>query len=548
MTGAGRAERLPDDGRQSRPGLNRRWPELSFRPMRHGIFRLILVGSGLAMAGVGFPGAANAAGGSYDVRSYGAKGDGFSNDTAAINDAIRAAGDAGGGIVEFAAGNYLTGSIHLRSNIELHLGPGATVVASSNPQDYDAAEANEWGDAFGYQDAGHSHWHNSLIWGEDLSDVAITGPGRILGKGLNRGHASDHLSQNVGNKAIALKNCRGVTLRDFTVEHGGWFGILATGVDNLTIDDLKIDTNRDGMDIDCCCNVRISNCSVNSPWDDGICLKSSFGLGQFRATENVTISDCLVSGYDEGTLLDGTRKHSGEVQVPTGRIKFGTESNGGFKAIVIMNCLFECSRGLALETVDGAQLEDVTISNLAMRQIYGAPIFLRVGARMRGPARTPVGTCRRVSIANIFADDVADAQGILILGLEGHPVEGVTLENIHIEFRGGGTAAQAARSVPEMERDYPEPGSFGATPSWGLFARHARNLEVHHVDLLTKAEDLRPSVVLDDVDGAAFEHVRAAPTSGAKTFVLRKVTGFSVQSCQGVADTQRVNAVESEQL
>ena len=150
-----------------------------------------------------------------------------------------------------------------------------------------------------------------------------------------------------GNKAIALKNCRNVLLRDFSILHGGHFGILATGVDNLTIDNLKIDTNRDGMDVDCCRNVRISNCSVNSPWDDGICLKSSFALGYARATEMVTISNCLVSGsYEEGTLLDATwKRFDADEKVPrTGRIKFGTESNGGFKNIAVSNCVFDGCR------------------------------------------------------------------------------------------------------------------------------------------------------------------------------------------------------------
>jgi len=302
------------------------------------------------------------------------------------------------------------------------------------------------------------------------------------------------------------------------------------------------------MDIDCCHNVRISNCSVNSPWDDGICLKSSFGLGQFRATENVTVSDCLVSGYDEGTLLDGTRRHSPDNPAPVGRIKFGTESNGGFKAVAITNCLFECSRGLALETVDGAQLEDVNISNLTMRRIFGAPIFLRLGARMRGPPNTPVGTLRRVSISNVLAEDVADGQGILILGLDTHPVQGVTLDNIRIEFAGGGTRAQAGREVPEMERDYPEPGNFGTTPSWGLYARHVTGLALSRVEFRTRAEDLRPSVVLEDIAGAEFEHVKASPAAGARTFVLKNVSEFSVQSCQGLADTQRTKTVEDEQL
>jgi polygalacturonase len=485
---------------------------------------------------------------SYDVRSFGAKGDGLADDTAAINEAIKAASGAGGGTVEFSAGSYVSGSIHLRSDVALHIGPGATIVASSDGQSYDTPEENEWGDAFGYQDAGHSHWHDSLIWGEDLTGVSITGPGRIFGKGLARGHSADHPPQKVGNKAIALKNCRNVILRDITIEHGGWFGVLATGVDNLTVDGLKVDTNRDGIDIDCCHNVRISNCSVNSPWDDGICLKSSYGLGQFRATENVTISDCLVSGYDEGTLLDGTRKHSAENSAPTGRIKFGTESNGGFRAVTITNCVFECSRGLALETVDGAALDNVAISNLTMRRIFGAPIFLRLGARMRGPPNTPVGTLRRVTISNVIAEDVSDGQGILILGLANHPVEDVTLEDIRIEFAGGGTAAQAGRDVPEMERDYPEAGSFGATPAWGLYARHAKGLVVDRVDLRTKAADARPSVALEDVAGAEFERLKAAPAAGAKTFVLKNVSAFSVKSCQGVPDAERVAVVENEQL
>jgi polygalacturonase len=474
----------------------------------------------------------------YDVRSYGAKGDGITDDTSAINQAIEAASSAGGGTVELGAGTYLAGSIHLKSDIALYLGPGSTLLASSDGEAYDVAEPNPWGDSLHYQDSGHSHWHDSLIWGDGLTNVSITGEGRIFGKGLVRDFMKDSPPRKVGNKAIALRNCRNVILRDFTIEHGGWFGILATGADNMAIDGLKIDTNRDGIDIDCCHNVRVSNCSVNSPWDDGICLKSSFGLGQFRSTENVTITNCLVSGYDEGSFLDGGRRQTDSKNPePTGRIKFGTESNGGFQAVTITNCTFECCRGLALETVDGALLEDVTISNITMRRIFGAPIFLRIGARMRGPDQTPVGKLRRVIISNIVADGVSGGQAILVAGLKGHPIEDVTLDNIRIDFDGAGTAAQAARDVPELETTYPEPGNFGVTPSWGVYARHARNLSLHHVILRTKTEDLRNSVSLEDVDGAAFEHVEAVPSPGAKTFALRSVTRFSTQSCDGVADT-----------
>jgi polygalacturonase len=200
------------------------------------------------------------------VRAYGAKGDGLADDTAAINAAISAANGAGGGTVEFPAGTYLAGSIHLMSRVELHLGPGSTILASSDSRAYDAPEANAWGDTLHYQDGGHSHWHDSLIWGEDLMDVAITGEGRIYGKGLSRGWSTEKAPQDVGNKAIALKNCRNVILRDFTIAHGR---LVRDPGDrrrqSLTIDNLRIDTNRDGMDIDCCQNVRVSNCSVNSP-------------------------------------------------------------------------------------------------------------------------------------------------------------------------------------------------------------------------------------------------------------------------------------------
>ena len=249
------------------------------------------------------------------VTRYGAKGDGKGLDTPAINAAIDAAASAGGGIVFFPAGSYLCYSIRLKSNVTVQLTTGATIVAAPGPEPgeqgkYDLAESNApWEN---YQDFGHNHWHNSLIWGEGLENVAIIGRGLIWGKGLSRGWDTGPKAEQpgAGNKAIALKHCRNVLLRDFGILHGGHFGILATGVDNFTIDNLTIDTNRDGMDIDCCRNVHVSNCTVNSPWDDGICLKSSYALGYARATEMVTIANCTVTGdFEEGTVLDGTCKH-----------------------------------------------------------------------------------------------------------------------------------------------------------------------------------------------------------------------------------------------
>src|SRR5216684_1231119 len=363
----------------------------------------------------------------YDVRTYGATGDGKTIDSPAIDKAIETAAAAGGGTVLFPSGVYASYSIRLKSNIALYIEQGATILAASTSLEgtasgYDPAEPNQPWEA--YQDYGHNHWHNSLIWGESINNFAILGPGLIWGNGLSRGLSDKDRPRadqsGAGNKAIALKNCHNVILRDFSILEGGHFGILATGVDNLTIDNLKIDTNRDGMDIDCCRNVRVSNCSVNSPWDDAICLKSSFALGHARATEMVTISDCVVSGsFEEGMLLDGTYKRfAADAKVErTGRIKFGTETNGGFKNITITNCVFDGCWGFALETVDGALLEDVTISNITMRDLQGAPIFMRLGARMRGPAGVPVGALRRVLISNIVCSNAGSLVCSIISGI-----------------------------------------------------------------------------------------------------------------------------------
>jgi len=263
--------------------------------------------SGAAAIGArGFPlRTTPAADSQFDVRAHGATGDGKTLDTDAINRAIDAAAAAGGGTVVFPAGTYLSTSIHLKSHVALFIGHGAVIEAAPLERAaYDEPEPNPWDK---YQDFGHSHWHNSLMWGENVEDVAILGTGLIHGKGLTR---AGNPPKGAGNKSIALKNSRNITIRDISILHGGHFAILATGVDNLTVDNVKMDTNRDGIDVDACRNVRLSNLTINSPFDDGICLKSSFGLGVARATENVTITNCQVSGYDVGTFLDGTLKRT----------------------------------------------------------------------------------------------------------------------------------------------------------------------------------------------------------------------------------------------
>jgi len=510
--------------------------------------------------------------GLFNVRDHGAVGDGVALDTEAINRAIDAAAAAGGGTVHFPAGTYLSFSIRLRSRVALHLGPGAVLRAADPFVHAGRYDAPETPDNDLYQDFGHSHFRNSLIWGIDLEDIAITGPGRIHGRGLTRrgpgaawkkgageiplsmvqvapavlGHsraAQVAAMDGLGNKAIALKRCRRVILRDFSVLMGGHFALLATGVDDLVIDGLTVDTNRDGFDIDGCRHVRISNCAVNSPNDDAIVLKCSHALGAVGATENVAIVNCSVSGFNAGSLLDpaSARRVRTQERAPdrdgvTGRIKIGTESGGAFRNITIANCTFERSRGLALETVDGAVIEDVTVTNLTMREVTTAPIFLRLGHRGRGPEGTPVGALRRVLISNVSVVDAESRFASIIAGLPGHPVEDVTLANIRIAHRGGGTEEDASARPAENADAYPEPSMFGTIPAHGLYARHARGLVVRDIDFAAAAPDARPAVVLDDVVSARFDGLRATGSSGY-LFRLRHVADFSARACGSIGDT-----------
>ena len=510
--------------------------------------------------------AAQASQGIFDVRKYGAAGDGKTLDTEAVNRAIEAAAAAGGGVVVFPAGAYLCFSIHLKSYVNLHLLQGSAIVAADSPRKgeqtgynggvYDAAEPKTEWDA--YQDYGHNHWHNSLLWGEDIHDFSITGPGLIWGRGLSHGYvrpgeviAPFFAEQpGVGNKAIALRNCHNVLLRDFSLLKGGHFALLLTGVDNLTIDNLRIDTDRDGMDLDCCQNVRVSNCTVNSPWDDGICPKSSYALGYARPTRNMTISNCWVTGYYElGSVLDGTfKKFAPDFRVPrTGRIKCGTESNGGFINLAISDCVFEGCQGYALESVDGALLEDFTITNTTMRDLVSGPLFMRLGARLRGPKETTkVGTLKRVMVSNLSCFAAPQRVSSILSGIPDASIEDVKLSNIYIETVGGATADAAQIQPPELESKYPEPGMFGPMPASGFFLRHVRNLEMSHVEIANATPDARPAFYLTGVERADFLAV-TAPRNADGAFALHDVKDLRIGWSRAAADTA-LSAIDNKML
>jgi polygalacturonase len=554
--------------------------------------------------------------GVYDVRAFGAVGDGKTIDSPAINKAIETAAAAGGGTVRFPAGTYLSYSIRLKSNITLYLDQGSRILAANKlihgGDGYDAPE--DIGDTARYQDYGHSHWHNSLIWAENMENITITGPGLIDGgfytasqgtiTGLNRGAGgagftppgggrgfgrgaatqpggrgfgrgattgpggrgfgrgrpdtifstdlsvpfrdTGALPAGVGNKAVSLKLCKNVTLSQFSVLRAGHFMLLATGVDNLTIDGLKVDTNRDGFDIDGCRNVRVANCSINSPQDDAIVLKSTWGLGYSRDCDNVTITNCLVcGGWEVGSMLDATYV---ERAPGTGRIKFGTESNGGFKNITISNCVFDRCQGLALEAVDGAVIDNISISNITMREIGSLPIFIRLGNRARMPAdKVRIGEIHHVNISDIEAQNRAAQYACIISGIPGHPIEDVRISNVRIIWPGGQPAEAADRQVPENQYMYPEPGMFGAMPAYGFFIRHVNGIELSNIEMSYRDKDMRPPFYLEDVKVAEFNHIKAPREEGVPLFNLKNVEDFRTHEVRGMADTTK-DKVETGKL
>lgn len=502
----------------------------------------------------------------YDVHSFGATGDGKTVDTPAINRALEAVAAAGGGTLVFPAGTYVCFTIHLRSNVDLYLSRGCTILAADSPSPggstgyngggYDVAEPNgEWE---AYTDYGHAHWRNSLFHAENAHDFSILGPGSIFGRGLSNGERSGRggysgftaEQKGVGNKALAFKNCRNVILRDFKILKGGHFALLATGVDNLTVDNLTVDTDRDGLDIDCCRNVRVVNCTINSPWDDAICPKSSYALGYARSTDNVTIANNYVTGgYELGSVIDGTRKRLPDDTrlIREGRIKCGTESNGGFRNITITGNVIENCKGIALESSDGAWIEDVSISGNTLRDIVDAPLFLRLNRRNRNPRETlRPGCLRRVVISGLVSSNANASTASIFSGIPGNLIEDVKVCDCFFGHQGLPERMRVGWGdrlepmpdwhtiqVPELEDAYPEVSHFKATPCHGFFVRHLKNLEMAHVEIAPMHPDPRPAFWLQDVERADFFSI-TAPRQ--QNFSLHRVHDLRLAWSRAAAD------------
>ena len=346
----------------------------------------------------------------FDICDFGAKdhGDPLAN-TIAINKAIEAAQSAGGGTVIVPEGDYSTYTIHLRSDVNFRIEENGVIRAAvpdhqTESANYDEPEVNHFA---GLQDHGHTYFANSLFYANGQKNILIYGNGMVDGSQFDdSGNRIRVLSSNdpafpekrsdpghdgtwFGNKGFALVNCENVMMDGISIRNGGHFAVIAEGVTNFLVNDLTVDTNRDALNIDCCLDVTVRNSRFNSLTDDAIVLKSSYGAGRFMPVHNVVIEDCIVSGYDAGSVLDGTftteKLVAADLCGPTGRIKCGTESTCGYDTILIRRCHFERSRGFALEAVDGSPLHDVIMTDCTMENISSSPIFIRVGDRGRFP-------------------------------------------------------------------------------------------------------------------------------------------------------------------
>jgi len=463
-----------------------------------------------------------------DVRTFGARGDGRSSDTAAINAAIDAAAAKGGGIVRIPAGDYLCHTIHLRDGITLYLERSAVLRAAPAGQ-YDAFQPNRW-DRF--QDFGHSHWHNSMICGVGVKDVAIAGPGMICGDGLSRGEVSYASARRGGaDKIIALKECRNVSLSGFTLIGTPHIAVLATGISNLYVSRLLVDVGRDGIDIDCCEDVVVENSAFNTPHDDSIVLKSSNALGYRRPTANVQIRRCFVTGgFKPATMVDGSRIAISAAEGMKARIKIGTESCWGFDRVSVENCVMWNALGIPLLTVDGGALTRVALRDIAMRNIQDAPLFLRLGSRLRAPQGATVEPFAGVTVENLACDGFR--MPVTISGIPGHRIADVALRNIELMWHGAPTAQEGGgwnplaaafaandAAPPEKASDYPEAGMFGPLPARFLFARHVENLAIDGLRLTSTATTKPlaaaatasnvPLFWFEDIEGARFADIHA---------------------------------------
>jgi hypothetical protein len=465
----------------------------------------------------------------FNVRNFGATGNGSTIDTPAINRAIDAANRAGGGTVLFPAGTYLSVSIHLKSNVTLHLDSGATIRAGSNG--FDPPEPNSFSQ---YQDFGHSHFRNALIWGENLQNIGITGTGTIDGDGLT---TSNDVPSGRGDKAISLKLCRGVRITDVTIRRGGHFAILANGCSDMTLARLTVasTSDRDGINIINCWNVEISDSDIRAS-DDALVFKSDFALGRTFPSENIQVRNSTILSTENNAL------------------QFGSETCGDFRNVTFSNItiLGAGKAGIGVTTNDGSVIEDINYSDITMVRA-SSPIFMKISDRGACPGNPPVGRIRNIRITNVTGTSLIQPGGdpdftSTIMGKSGIPIENVTLTNVRLAVPGGHPSSDSSIVPPENDRHQPR---FLATrPSYGWWLRHVRGVTFRDCDVSFDSNDGRPAFIADDGASIILDGFRAERGSSSPYDVgFRSVNGYLVVNSSTTSGAAlRIRAVSSTPL
>ncbi len=470
----------------------------------------------------------------FDVRSSGAVADGKTLSTAAFQSAIDSCAAAGGGIVFFPPGKFLTGGMILKSRVTLHFSPGTLLIGSTRLGDYPVERP-------AILSRTRAYVQHALIYGEDLDHIGIEGPGVVDGQGaeFRRQFGDAYLKRPY---LVRLVNCRDVRVADVTLTASAMWTMHFLACERVRVEGVRVwahvASNNDGFDIDACENVVVNNCFVDSD-DDAVVLKSTL----HRPSRNIAVTNCVLASHCNA-------------------FKMGTESLGAFQNVALSNCLIQSppasdringiQRGisaLALEAVDGAILERIAISNVTI-QGYESAIFLRLGNRgallQETDPRAEVGSYRGVTISHIVGDNIGKT-GCAIAGIPGHPVRDVSLEDILLRFEGGGTPEQGARlDVPEGEANYPEATMFGVLPAYGFYARHAENLRLRNLDLDFGAPDARPAVAIQDVERLEIAGLSArADAPAGCLFRLRNVKDALIHGCRYHGTARRAADVDA---
>jgi len=458
----------------------------------------------------------NGSQGIFNVREFGAVGNGRALETRALQSAIAAAA-AAGGRVYFPPGIYRSGTLFLKSHVSLELEGGAVLLGSADLADFPSVRPS-------LRSYTEVYVHQSLIYAESAENVGLLGNGTIDGQG-----GSFQGGYGVRPYLIRMVNCRNVRVADLTLKDSPMWVQHYLACEDLSIRGLSVhsrcNANNDGIDIDGCRMVRISDCEIFSG-DDAIVLKSTLD----RPCRDVTVTNCVMS-------------------TPANGFKVGTESLGGFDNVVVSNCAIydtKCA-GIALETVDGATLENIIVSSIVMRNVQ-SPIFLRLGNRARpiyaGAPKPGVGTFRNVVIRDVQASG-ADKIGCAISGIPERPIENVTLSDIHLRFSGGGTHEEAGREVPENAGSYPEHNMFSVLPAYGFYCRHVKNLRILNTQVGCEGQELRPALVCDEVEDLRLADFEAANSS--PVLLLRNTRNARIESNRAPQGNEVYLRVEGSQ-